>query len=204
MKKVLLFALVCGLAVFMTVQPVDAKKSSTKKKTTTTTETTKEEVVDKSKFVKVYVFEAGGCPYCEKEMEYLTSLSSYNKKFEIITKELYIDHVDWEHGKDYDLGYAVATYFKRLGFSNASYEGTPFVVISDVYAAATYSTDLENYINEAYNAGDKDIVGQIERGEIEVFTKTNNTPVIIAIAVVLVGGIAGLAYVATRDDKKRK
>ena len=69
MKKVLLFALVCVLAVFMTVQPVDAKKSSTKKKTTTTTETTKEEVVDKSKFVKVYVFEAGGCPYCEKEME---------------------------------------------------------------------------------------------------------------------------------------
>ena len=26
--------------------------------------------------VKVYIFEAGGCPYCEKEVEYLQSLSS--------------------------------------------------------------------------------------------------------------------------------
>ena len=45
--------------------------------------------------VKVYIFEAGGCPYCEMQEDYLKGLESYNKKFEIIKKELYIDHVDW-------------------------------------------------------------------------------------------------------------
>ena len=38
--------------------------------------------------VKVYIFEAGGCPYCEAEIEYLESLDSYGEKFEIVRKEL--------------------------------------------------------------------------------------------------------------------
>ena len=108
--------------------------------------------------VKVYVFEAGGCPWCEKEKEYLKGLSSYNEKFEIVEKELYVDHVDWAPGKDYAVGKAVAEAFKSAGFENASYSGTPFVVISDLYAAAAYSTDLEGYINDAYKKGDKDVV----------------------------------------------
>ena len=33
--------------------------------------------------VKVYMFEAGGCPYCEKEEEYLKGLEGYNKTFEL-------------------------------------------------------------------------------------------------------------------------
>ena len=33
--------------------------------------------------VKVYIFEAGGCPYCEAEVEYLKGLDSYNEKFTI-------------------------------------------------------------------------------------------------------------------------
>lgn len=109
--------------------------------------------------VKVYVFEAGGCPYCEAELEYLKGLSSYNDKFEIIQKELYIDHVDWKWGKDYPVGKAVAEAFLSAGFEDASYQGTPFVVISDLYAAAAYSTNLEEIINQAYEAGDKDVVG---------------------------------------------
>ena len=205
MKKTIIFVLVCIFAVFALLQPVDAKKKTTKTKTkTTTTETVKEAEpeVDKSKFVKVYVFEAGGCPYCEMEKEYLQGLDSYNKKFEIVTKELYIDHVDWEPGSDYELGVNVANYFQRKGFANAKYTGTPFVVISDLYAAATYSTSLESYIDTAYEVGDKDIVGQIERGEL-VEEKESHVGVIIAIGVVLVGGIAGLAYVATHDGKKK-
>ena len=109
--------------------------------------------------VKVYVFEAGGCPYCEKEIEYLEGLDSYNKKFEVIEKELYVDHIDWEEGKDYDLGVKVAEAFLKKGYSNASYQGTPFVVISNIYAAASYSESLESVIDKAYEEGDKDIVG---------------------------------------------
>ena len=115
--------------------------------------------------VKVYMFEAGGCPYCEKEEEYLKSLDGYGTKFELIKKELYIDHVDWEKGKDYDLGKKVAETFADKGFEDASYEGTPFVVISDIYAAASYNTELESYINKAFEEGDKDAVSCIKDGK---------------------------------------
>ena len=113
--------------------------------------------------VKVYIFEAGGCPYCEAEVEYLQKLDSYNKKFTIERRELYVDHVNWAPGRDYELGKAVAEKFQNDGFEDASYQGTPFVVISDLYAAATYSTSLESYINDAYKKGDKDVVNQIAK-----------------------------------------
>ena len=115
--------------------------------------------------VKVYLFESGGCPCCEAEREYLEGLDSYNKKFEIVSKELYIDHIDWEEGKDYDLGVQVAEEFNKAGFKDASYKGTPFVVISDIYGAATYSTDLERYIDKAYEEGDRDAVSCIMAGQ---------------------------------------
>ncbi len=115
--------------------------------------------------VKVYMFEAGGCPYCEAQEEYLKGLDSYGEKFELVKKELYVDHVNWEKGKDYDLGVSVAKTFKDAGFEDASADGTPFVVISDLYAQAGYSTTLEDTINEAYEAGDKDVVACIEKGE---------------------------------------
>ena len=114
--------------------------------------------------VKVYVFEAGGCPYCEAQLEYLKGLSGYDKTFEVIQKELYVDHIEWEPGKDYELGAKVATAFYEAGFEYASYQGTPFVVISDIYAAATYSTDLEETINKAAEEGDNDIVSCFEKG----------------------------------------
>lgn len=126
--------------------------------------------------VRVYIFEAGGCPYCEMQEEYLKGLESYDKKFEIIKKELYIDHVDWQKGKDYDLGVKVANGFKKMGFEDASYQGTPFVVISDLYAAASYSTSLEEVINEAYEKGDRDIVSCYEKGNTNCldYLKENN------------------------------
>ena len=114
--------------------------------------------------VKVYIFEAGGCPYCEKEIEYLEGLDGYNKTFEVIRKELYIDHIDWESGKDYDLGVKVAKAFQEVGFADASYQGTPFIIVSDLYAKSAYNSSLESVINEAYEKGDKDIVGCIESG----------------------------------------
>ena len=142
--KKILIVLVAALVVFPFITKVNAAEPGEK--------------------VKVYVFEAGGCPYCEKELEYLKGLSSYNQKFEIVRKELYIDHIQWEEGADYQLGVKVATAFLERGFTDASYQGTPFVVISDLYAAASYSTDLEKYIDEAYENGDADIVGCFASG----------------------------------------
>ncbi len=155
--------------------------------------------------VKVYIFEAGGCPYCEMEMEYLTSLESYNQKFVIVKKELYVDHVEWQPGKDYELGKKVAEEFKKAGFEYASYTGTPFVVISNLYAAAVYSDDLEGYINTAYDEGDKDIVGCFERGEscsIIEEKKDNSDLVATIILIAIVGGIVAFTLVSRHSMKE--
>ena len=151
--------------------------------------------------VKVYIFEAGGCPYCEMEIEYLKGLDSYNETFEIVRKELYIDHKDWEPGKDYELGYNVANAFLDAGFENATYHSTPFVVISDTYASSGYNTSLENIINQAYLEGDKDAVECIKNGnkdcirqkegttkkETKEVKKSNNVVIIAAIVIVAAG-----------------
>ena len=112
---------------------------------------------EKSK-VKVYLFEAGGCPYCEEEISYLNSLEGLGTKFEVVRKELYIDHIKWEAGKDFELGVKVSNAFSEKGFENATYQATPFVVISDIYAFSGYNPDLKSIIDKAYEEGDKDIV----------------------------------------------
>ena len=128
----------------------------------------------KNEKVKVYIYEAGGCPYCEAQVEYLKGLDSYNKKFTIVRKELYVDHVAWAKGKEYDNGVKVATGFANKGYADANYNATPFVVISDVYAATGYNTNLESYINEAYEKGDKDIVKCVESGKDNCFDKVES------------------------------
>ena len=115
--------------------------------------------------VKVYVFEAGGCPYCEAQLEYLKSLEGYDKEFEVIEKELYVDHIEWQAGKDYQLGVKVANAFNKAGFQEASYQGAPFVVISDTYAAAAFNQGLEEEIKKVAEEGDNDIVGCFEKGD---------------------------------------
>lgn len=124
--------------------------------------------------LKVYLFEAGDCPYCEAEKEYLKTVKGYGETFEVISKELYIDHVDWEPGKDYDLGVKVASEFHSLGFDDATYEATPFVVISDLYAAAGYNTNLDDIIDYAIGEGDKDAVSCIEEGKEECIRKVTS------------------------------
>ncbi len=162
--------------------------------------------------VKVYLFESGGCPFCEAEREYLEGLDSYNKKFEIVSKELYIDHIDWEEGKDYDLGVQVAEEFNKAGFKDASYKGTPFVVISDIYGAATYSTDLERYIDKAYEEGDRDAVSCIMAGQDDCvrFNEEESNPSnqIKGGAVILVLGgmllVGAFAYIYANKKKSSR
>jgi protein-disulfide isomerase len=162
--------------------------------------------------VKVYIFEAGGCPYCEAEIEYLKGLSSYNKKFVIVQKEAYVDHVDWAQGKDFELAQKVADAFKAAGFQDATYQATPFVVISDLYAAAAYSTELESVIEEAYEKGDKDIVTCIEKGKtncLKHLTKNSdsessgefNTSAIVVILCTLALGILYF-FKSSKDTKE--
>ncbi len=157
--------------------------------------------------VKVYVFEAGGCPYCEMELEYLKGLDSYNKKFEIVQKELYIDHEDWEQGKDYELGVKVVELFNKAGFKDAAYTGTPLVIISDKYAAAAYSQDLETYINEAYEEGDKDVVSCVAEGKencLDIPEVKEDDGVVTAVIVLLVvaGAIVWVVYTRKNINKK--
>ena len=160
--------------------------------------------------VKVYIFEAGGCPYCEMQDEYLKGLSSYNKKFEIIKKELYVDHVNWEKGKDYDLGVKVAKAFKKAGFEDASYQGTPFVVISDLYAAASYSTTLEDIIDEAYEKGDKNIVSCYEKGNancLDYLTKDTGTVsdnIGSILVIILCTAVVVCTYVIKSNNDKKE
>ena len=131
-------------------------------------------VFAKNEKIKVYVYEAGGCPYCEAQISYLKGLDSYNKKFTIVKKELYVDHIEWKQGKDYETGVKVAKGFANKGYSDANYNATPFVVISDVYAATGYNTNLESIINEAYEKGDKDIVKCVESNKDNCFDKVES------------------------------
>lgn len=159
--------------------------------------------------VKVYMFEAGGCPYCEQEEEYLKGLEGYNKTFELVKKELYVDHVEWKQGKDYEIGKKVAEAFNEAGFEDASYEGTPFVVISDLYAAASYSTDLESIINQAYEEGDKDVVSCIAnngdnciRSNKAATSDTKKSESSAGIVVAILGGVVLVGVVVYLLTKK--
>lgn len=154
--------------------------------------------------VKVYVFEAGGCPYCEKEIQYLEGLESYGEKFEIISKQLYIDNVTWEKGTDYDLGSKVVDIFNDAGFDEADIKGTPLIVISDLYAATNYDNKLESVIDKAYEEGDKDIVSCVEAGNdnCEIRKPTDGTEILATvIAVIVIAGLVALV-VTTRKSSE--
>ena len=148
--------------------------------------------------VKVYIFEAGGCPYCEAEVEYLEGLSSYGEKFEIVRKQLYVDHVSWQPGADYEIGTKTAELFKEHGFKGARTDGTPFVVISDLYAEASYSTELESIIDEAYEKGDKDVVACLSNNGTNCMgEKTTDGSEIVATVIVIVSILALVVLVVT-------
>ena len=114
-------------------------------------------------------------------------MDSYGKKFIIVEKELYVDTSSWKRGKDFDLAKRVSTAFKKIGFNQANYIGTPFIVISDLYAAMTDARDLENVIEEAYKVGDKDVVGCFERNNKDCLdVKTNDKNLNLVWIIVLV------------------
>lgn len=172
---------------------------------------------DEAEKVKVYVFSAGGCPFCEREIEYLQGLESYNKTFEIVEKELFVDHINWEQGKDYELGVTIAKIFADAGFKDSENKpvqanATPLVVIGDVYAATGYSTELESVINKVYAAGDADVVGCVMEGRDDcelVHIEKNYTGIIVFGSIVGVMAIVIIAFAIvsgkqTEDEKENQ
>ena len=153
--------------------------------------------------VKVYIFEAGGCPACEAQTEYLESLESNNDKFKIVHKELYVDHNTWAQGKDYKLGVKVVNYCHSLGFTDAVTTSTPLVVISDVYCANSYNPELEEVINQVYEEGDNDIVA--------LFSNENDKPTInpvvlfsvMGAALVVIGAIAAVVVIKDKNESEK-
>ena len=117
-------------------------------------------------------------------------------------------YYELRQGKDFELGKKVAEAFKNAGFENAAYNGTPFVVISDLYAAATYSADLEKYINQAYEEGDKDVVGCFANDGEECLKgqKKDNSETIQTIVVLLIiaGSVALVVYTGKRNAELEK
>ena len=153
--------------------------------------------------VKVYIFEAGGCPACEAQTEYLESLESNNDKFKIVHKELYVDHNTWAQGKDYKLGTKVVNYCHSLGFTEAVTTSTPLVVISDVYCANSYNGNLEEVINQVYEEGDNDIVA--------LFSNENDKPTInpvvlfgvMGAALVVIGAIVAVVVIKDKNESEK-
>ena len=212
MKKVLI-GLIAFFSMFNVVLLTDVSaKKTTKNDTKETepvlvspneTEENKEDIAlaPDSKRVKVYIFGAKDCTWCEKEKEYLKGLASYGKKFEIVEKELLVISTQ-QRGEDYELGEKVANEFFSKGFTKASVNGTPFVIISDIYATTGYNTNLETIIDKAYDEGDKDAVSCIANNGkkcVRSKTKITETIVVVTVLVVLVGGIAGLVIYSRKQ-----
>lgn len=146
------------------------------------------ETEDVKEPVKVYMFEAGGCPWCEQQQNYFESLDGYGEKFVVIHEEMYIDHIDYEPGADYDLGNNVSKAFQNAKISNTeAFGGTPYVVISDVYAMSGFNESLETVIDQVYENGDKDVVGCIAEGRDDCLPgvavkKVSTKAIVIAVA----------------------
>ena len=76
--------------------------------------------------------------------------------------------------KDFQLGYDTAEAFTNAGIPT-ELDGTPFVVISDLYASTGYNPDLESIIDQAYEEGDKDVVACVEAGNDNCVASAVNT-----------------------------
>ena len=132
--------------------------------------------------VKVYIFSKDGCSYCEKQISYLKGLEGYNKTFEIVDVQIYDSN--WKQTSNYELAKKVISGLQAAGVSadELNLNGTPSVIISNIYAKTAYSANLEDVIKQAAEKGDKDLVGCYKAGksdctkDLEIATaKANDT-----------------------------
>lgn len=133
--------------------------------------------------VKVYVFVSKNGFYSdlsEEAIKSLKGLESYGKKFEIIEKEAYVyssKFGDAEDGKDLELFKKVIAVYNEAGF-DYTYTQTPTAIVSDEFIPGVDLDFVDKVVNDAYENGDKDLVGCIDRGENDCSVQekeTNNT-----------------------------
>ena len=114
----------------------------------------KEEKAEKGEKSKVtlYLFRQTGCPHCADEMSFLDeNYKDIKNKFNIVVYDIF-------EGSNKDLVVDVAD---ALGIE---YEGAPFNVIGKQHFtgyADSISESFLNFLNDAYEAQEKDVVAEV-------------------------------------------
>lgn len=151
--------------------------------------------------VKVYVFVSKNgihSDLSEKAIASLKGLESYGKMFEIIEKEAYTyssKFSDVEDGKDLELFKKVIEVYNNAGY-DYTYTQTPTAFISNEFIPGVDLELVNEVINNAYENGDEDLVGCVERGEnncsVEKKEKNITSTNIIKKVLVIIGIIFSL------------
>ena len=110
------------------------------------------DVKDNKEKVTLYLFRQTGCPHCADEMQYLdANYKDIKSKFNIVVYDVF-------EANNKDL---VLDVTKALGID---YEGAPFNVIGKQHFtgyADSISTMFDEFMNDAYDAQEKDIVAEL-------------------------------------------
>ena len=110
------------------------------------------DVKDSKEKVTLYLFRQTGCPHCADEMQYLdANYKDIKNKFNIVVYDVL-------EANNKDL---VLDVTKALGID---YEGAPFNVIGKQHFtgyADSISTMFDEFMNDAYDAQEKDIVAEL-------------------------------------------
>lgn len=156
---------------------------------------------EKHDLVKVYVFVSKSgihSDLSEKAIESLKGLESYGKQFEIIEKEAYVyssEYGDAEDGKDLELFKKVIEVYNNAGY-DYTYTQTPTAFISNEFIPGVDLKFVHEVINNAYENGDEDLVGCVERGEnncsVEKKEKNITSTNIIKKVLIIIGIIFSL------------
>lgn len=142
---------------------------------------------ENDKQVPVYLFYGISCGYCERFINFMNSIvEEYGDYFKLVAFEV-------SERKNSDLMSKAAKLMNKDG------RGVPLIVIGDK-AWEGYATDYDDEIKSAIKKlYDKDNRYDLLE-EIKNPTKKNDMVVIIVISLVVVGGIAGLVFIARKND----
>lgn len=145
--------------------------------------------------INVYVFKSSTCPHCEEALKFFTELSSddeYSNYFYLVPFET--------NGSTTDIKENIKLAEKVSNYFGTEFEGVPLIVIGDKRYEG-YSSNLNEQLKEriktCYENGCKDIVVGIQEGTLK--SSNFDTIFIMAILVVLIGGIGYFVYVGRKD-----
>lgn len=142
---------------------------------------------ENDKQVPVYLFYGINCGYCERFINFMNSIvEEYGEYFKLVAFEV-------SEKKNSDLMSKAAKQLNKDG------RGVPLIVIGDKAwegYASDYDDEIKSAIKKLYDKDDRyDLLEEIKNP-----TKKNDMVVIIVISLVVVGGIAGLVFIARKND----